>query len=87
MAHGHARGGAEVGNGRAVASSAAMTCAGVSVGCTETISATVPATSGAEKLVPTEAWKLSLNTGAPGAVVPALLVVRIGTGTGRRRSR
>ena len=49
-----------VGNGRALACSFALTCAGVSDGCTDSISATVPATSGAEKLVPSEASKLSV---------------------------
>ncbi len=49
-----------VGNGRAVDCSLAFTCAGVSVGCTESISATVPATRGDEKLVPSEVSKLSV---------------------------
>ena len=49
-----------VGNGRAVACSSARTCAGVSAGCADSISATVPATSGAEKLVPTDVLKLSV---------------------------
>ena len=49
-----------VGNGRAVDCSFALTCAGVSDGCTDSISATVPATSGAEKLVPSEVSKLSV---------------------------
>jgi hypothetical protein len=40
------------GKGRAVLLSAASTCAGVSVGLAEIISAAVPATSGDEKLVP-----------------------------------
>ena len=37
-----------------------FTCAGVSDGCTDSMSAAVPATSGAEKLVPSEVSKLSL---------------------------
>ena len=38
----------------------ARTCAGVSDGCTDSISAAVPATSGAEKLVPSDGLKLSV---------------------------
>ena len=49
-----------VGNGRALDCSLALTCAGVSDGFAESISATVPATSGAEKLVPSEVSKLSV---------------------------
>ena len=71
-----------VGNGRALDCSFAFTCAGVSDGFTESMSAAVPATSGAEKLVPSEASKLSvkLAPGGPatGVVVPLLLVVTIG---------
>src|SRR5258705_215476 len=50
----------EVGNGRAVACSRSRTMAGDSDGCADNMSAAVPATSGAEKLVPTDALKLSL---------------------------
>ena len=42
-----------VGNGREVPCRIARTCAGVSDGRAESIRATVPATSGDEKLVPT----------------------------------
>ena len=49
-----------VGNGRALDISLAFTCAGVSDGCTESMRATVPETSGAEKLVPSEVSKLSV---------------------------
>ena len=49
-----------VGNGRALDCSFALTCAGVSDGFAESMSAAVPATSGAEKLVPSEASKLSV---------------------------
>ena len=42
------------GNGRAVACNWLRTWAGVSAGLADSISATVPATSGVEKLVPTE---------------------------------
>jgi hypothetical protein len=38
----------------------------------------VPATSGAEKLVPTEMSKLSLYVLAAGVVVPVLVAVKIG---------
>jgi hypothetical protein len=48
------------GNGRAVDCSFDFTCAGVSDGCAESINATVPETSGAEKLVPSDASKLSV---------------------------
>src|SRR5271165_4384239 len=43
-----------VGNGRAVDSSTMRACDGVSDGCTANINATVPDTSGVEKLVPSE---------------------------------
>ncbi len=50
-----------VGKARAVACSSERTCAGVSDGLTESIRAAVPATSGAEKLVPSDgAPKLSV---------------------------
>ena len=49
-----------MGKARAVDFSAAITAAGVSDGCCDSISATVPETSGAEKLVPTLMLKLSL---------------------------
>ena len=49
-----------VGNGRAVACNVALTWAGVSDGCADSISATVPETSGAEKLVPIDVLKLSV---------------------------
>ena len=42
-----------VGNGRALARSAATTSLGVRLGRADSISATVPATIGAAKLVPT----------------------------------
>ena len=42
------------------------------------MSATVPATSGAEKLVPSDALKLSVYVELTGAVVPVFVVVRIG---------
>jgi len=49
-----------VGNGRVVACSTCLTRCGVSAGCTESISAAVPDTNGAAKLVPTEYLKLSV---------------------------
>ena len=49
-----------VGKARALDFSFALTCAGVSEGCTESIRATVPDTSGAEKLVPSDASKASV---------------------------
>ena len=63
--------------------SLARTCAGVSVGCTDSISAAVPATSGAEKLVPSDACRscrCRSRRAAPatGVVVPVLVVVRSG---------
>ena len=47
-----------MGNGRAEDRKAALTSAGVREGRTDSISATVPATNGAAKLVPTDALKL-----------------------------
>jgi hypothetical protein len=49
-----------VGNGRAVAFSSTATCPGFNAGCADSINAAVPATSGAEKLVPSDALKLSV---------------------------
>ena len=49
-----------LGNGRALACRRAVTSAGSSAGCVESISAAAPATSGDEKLVPTEGLKLSV---------------------------
>jgi hypothetical protein len=49
-----------VGNGRALACSLALTCAGVSDGFAESMRPTVPATSGDEKLVPSEVSKPSV---------------------------
>ena len=49
-----------VGNGRAEICSWARIWAGVNDGCAASINATVPVTSGAEKLVPSEALKLSV---------------------------
>ena len=49
-----------VGNARALLRSSLRICAGVSDGLTESMSAAVPATSGDEKLVPSEVLKLSL---------------------------
>jgi hypothetical protein len=48
------------GNGRAVACSSSLTCCGVIVGRAEIVRAATAATSGAEKLVPTETLKLSV---------------------------
>ena len=69
-----------VGKGRAHCCSQLRISAGVEPGRTDSISAAVPETSGAEKLVPTVIWKLSEKTelSATGAVVPALRAVRIG---------
>ena len=69
-----------VGNGRAVACSALRTWVGVSAGWDENIKPTVPATSGDEKLVPTEMRKLSVQkaSAATGVVVPVLPAARIG---------
>jgi hypothetical protein len=50
----------DVGNGRAVDCSSPRTAVGVNPGCTERINAAVPATSGDEKLVPTDALKASV---------------------------
>jgi hypothetical protein len=44
-----------VGNGRAVACNSSLAWYGVSVGWADSISPTVPATSGTEKLVPSDA--------------------------------
>ena len=49
-----------VGNARAVLCKVLLTCAGVSAGLTDSIKPAVPATSGAEKLVPSDNLKLSL---------------------------
>jgi hypothetical protein len=49
-----------VGNGRAAASSVNLSWNGVSAGCAENINATVPDTSGAEKLVPSDGLRLSV---------------------------
>ncbi len=43
-----------VGNGRALACNKSRAWYGVSVGCAESINPTVPATSGTEKLVPSD---------------------------------
>ena len=45
----------ELGNVRALLLSKLITCAGVSAGLADSISPTVPATSGEEKLVPSDA--------------------------------
>ena len=64
---------------RAVPFNAARACAGVSVRFAENINATVPATSGDEKLVPSEARvSPSVKMLAPGPCVPLLLVVSSG---------
>ena len=49
-----------VGNPRVVACNICLTCCGVSAGRTESISAAVPDTRGAAKLVPSENLKLSV---------------------------
>jgi hypothetical protein len=48
------------GKARAVLRRIASIATGVSAGCADSISATVPDTSGAEKLVPSDALKLSV---------------------------
>ena len=49
-----------VGKGLAVACSNCLACCEVIPGCADIMSARVPVTSGAEKLVPSEALKLSV---------------------------
>ena len=50
----------ETGNGRAEDLISAVTLPGLNAGCADSISAAVPATSGAEKLVPSDQLKLSV---------------------------
>src|SRR5262245_26325178 len=69
---------ASEGNGRAVAWSNSLTCDGVRVRCRERARAATPATSGVEKLVPTDVLKLSLYVERTGTVVPESVVVRMG---------
>jgi len=67
-----------VGKGRAVACSMDLTMDGVSMGWADSIKATVPATKGAEKLVPTLALKESVWVEDTGPVVPVLLAASMG---------
>ena len=67
-----------VGKGRAVPWSSSFTCAGVRVRSSDRARAATPATRGDAKLVPTEALKLSVYAEAAGAVVPELVLVRMG---------
>ena len=72
-----------VGNIRAVACKVSLICTGASAGLTESISATVPLTSGLEKLVPSERSVLSVVVPvvyvlAAAAFIPLFVVVRIG---------
>ena len=71
-----------VGKARALACSCVRTCAGVSAGWAENISPAVAATKGDEKLVPTEALKLSVQPEPDGPCSPLLVAARMGNRQG-----